>query len=237
VIAQLRNGELPVCDSLKEKMLKTAQKVLKFTLKHGGPDTKAMARDVLELGKEFDISNLVSPLDTGREDYNKAMTNFTFFEKRYPHESLPKRFIVDATYESIRKVFSNPNVVEKNYESSVAVRQLKSLLSSSEDWGRALFPSESDIDYENNLEKDLIITDIQNALLHVVRNGTDHSIRGEVAKTLAENGDDRVREIFMKMVKTRDEGFDFVKKFTIPKPKKRATKLPTKPVPKDKAVR
>lgn len=233
-------------------MLKTAKKSLVFALKHGGPESKLVAIEAMAflggsrlkimLDKMTENADVITrktirdTLDTmrARENYEEILVHRDLIASKYPDVSAPERFVIDAVYESAEKVLSvqNRRSMENNIETMTATRQLVSLLNSSDAWSEQLFCPEGPHDYEKSFVRDTLVKDIQNTLLHVVKRGSGE-LRSEAADALSKNGDERVIDIFKKIVKRRESGAELIRKSTIPKPKKRTRPLP--PVLKKKA--
>ncbi len=245
------NGSVTLEEQDEERLLKTAEKALLYALKHGGPETKIKAAEALanfggsevkiELNEMIKKENenillkktIEETIDviSVKEAYERAMNNRKIIVSRYPDESLPQRFVIDIVYESIETLLYRRNI-GKNIECAVATRQLIHLLQSSSHW-RNLFSSENKHDYEKFLELDVILTDIQTALLHVVKRGNNEALQREALEVLANKGGSNIMDIFKEIFERRERGYDLVLKHIIPKPRAESRSLPP-PVPKVK---
>ncbi len=249
-LAQIVNGEYHYYKFDTKRLLKTAKKSLLFSLKHGGPETKIVVISALAYCEGSDLKIMLDKLRENtndviikkairdsldimraREELDNSLNHGDVFIARYPDESGPERFIIDAVYESINVLFSvdNRKSLENNIETSTATRQLISLFKSSSQWGPQLFSTEHSKDYEKKVELDILMMDIQNALLHVVKRGENEGLRREAAEVLSKSEDERVVSILDKIVKRGDEGSDIVRDSIIPKIKRPATQISAAP--------
>lgn len=254
-LAQIVNREYHYYKFDTERLLKTAKKSLLFTLKHGGPETKIVVIAALAhcrgsdlkltLDKMREESNDViikkairDTLDVmrAREEFDNTLNHGDVFIARYPDESVPERLVIDIAYESIKVLFSaeNRRSLENTTGTSIATRQLISLFKTSPQWGPQLFSTEHSKDYEKRVELDILMKDIQNALLHVVKRGNNERLRREAAEVLSKSKDERVVSILDKIVKRGDEGSDIVRDSIIPKIREPATKASAAPPAKVK---
>ncbi len=255
-IVEVVNGEADTAGVNKDNLIRTAGNVFLYVLKHGGPEMQIKAIEALshfrgsELKRELDRVARKGDLITkktveeaidgmrAREQLDEALGHKRVFLARYRDESLPKRFIIDIAYESIETLLSGENnrSISGSIENTVAVRQLITLLKSYPDWSRNVFPSEGRHDYENDVERNVLVADIENTLLHVVKRGKKEDLRKEVAEVLAKNGNsEKVKEIFKKIFGRRDSGYDLVRKYTIPEPRAKAKSVPPPPPGSKKA--
>jgi len=243
-IAEMVTDKSALRAAHNEKFIKTAEKALLFSLKHGGPETKLVAIDALAHFKGSELKVMLDGLisnddiitrqhirDTidvmrARELYERIQHNHEILLANYHDITSAERFIIDVVYESVKTLLSEDNRREINdtIETATATGQLIHLLDLSENWRSKLFASKVVHEYEKALHGDIIMGDIKDTLLHVVKRGSKEDFRESAANALAKNGDKRVIDIFDKIVRRGEPGSDFARKSIPPAPKKDTAK-------------
>ncbi len=222
-----------------EKFMSTVKTVLLYMAKKKSPEVRSR---VVELLSNFNGSDVKQNLDEmtrgkdmwireaaeesiaivrAREDLKLAMNHEKAFMGLYPYEGHPKRYFVSAVYGSMRLLMlqTNERKIADTVESVSAVGHLTSLAKSFPSWKEEVF-------YDNPQEAEILKEDIQNVLFHVVKRAGNEGMAREAAAALATQGDKRVTDIFGKILKRRESGYQLISRYTIPKPKVRARALP-----------